>query len=161
MPLCEITDLAPLLPPKARLIGLDPGTKTIGMAVSDADLSIASPIGSIARSSIEADVAVLRREMEGREIGAIIIGLPVNMDGSEGPRAAASRAYGERLTNSFDMPISFWDERLSTSAVERAMIGADLSRKKRAKKIDSAAAAYILQGAIDFLRAGGAGIPVL
>ena len=155
MGLCNFSDLPRLLAPKARLMGLDPGTKTIGLAVSDAGFSIASPIGTIARSSLEADATALGREMEGREIGALVIGLPVNMDGTEGPRAEATRAYAEGLSRHLDIPIAFWDERLSTSAVERAMIGADMSRKKRAKKIDSAAAAYILQGAIDYLRSTG------
>lgn len=161
MPLCKFSDLMSNLAPNARLMGLDPGTKTIGMAVCDAALSIASPIGTIRRSSVEADAVELRKAMEGRDIGALIIGLPVNMDGTEGPRAVATRALAERLTEYFDIPITFWDERLSTRAVERAMIGADMTRKKRAKKIDSAAAAYILQGAIDLLRAGGGASPGL
>lgn len=155
MPLCNMAELAAARSAKGRIMGLDLGTKTIGLAVSDAALMIASPITTIARTGFESDMRQLRQEMEGRDIEALILGLPMNMDGSEGPRAEATRKFADRLAGEIDLPIAFWDERLSTRAVERAMIDADLSRGKRAKKVDSAAAAYILQGAIDFLRSGG------
>lgn len=157
MPICNISELAKSRPRGGRVMGLDLGTKTIGLAVSDAALMIASPVSTISRSRFEADMVELKQAMEGRDIDTLVIGLPVNMDGTEGPRAEATRRFADRLAGEIDLPIVLWDERLSTRAVERAMIDADLSRKKRAKNVDRAAASFILQGAIDFLRTGGSG----
>lgn len=152
MPICKIADLKAALPPGRRLLGLDLGEKTIGLAVSDGALTIASPIGTIRRTKFAADAAELERIIAEREAGGLVLGLPINMDGSEGPRAQSVRQFAANLLARRDIPIAFWDERLSTMAVERAMIAADLSRAKRAKRIDAAAAAYILQGALDALR---------
>ncbi|MEE8270966.1 MAG: Holliday junction resolvase RuvX [Alphaproteobacteria bacterium] len=135
-----------------RLLGLDIGAKTVGMAISDAGLTIASPIGTIRRGKFAADADALFRTVDERRVGALVVGLPINMDGSEGPRCQSVRQFGANLQARRDLPIAFWDERLSTMAVERAMIAADLSRAKRAQRIDAAAAAYILQGALDALR---------
>lgn len=134
--------------PQQRLIGLDLGTKTIGVAVSDVELRVATPLTTISRTKFKADAAELLRIAENEKAFAIVIGLPLNMDGSEGPRAQAARAFGRNLSPLLDVPIVYWDERLSTVAAERAMIEADLSRKKRAERIDAAAAAIILEGAL-------------
>ena len=134
--------------PQQRLIGLDLGTKTIGVAVSDVELRVATPLTTIRRTKFKADAAELLRIAENEKAFAIVIGLPLNMDGSEGPRAQAARAFGRNLSPLLDIPIVYWDERLSTVAAERAMIEADLSRKKRAERIDAAAAAIILEGAL-------------
>ena len=134
--------------PQQRLIGLDLGTKTIGVAVSDVELRVATPLTTIRRAKFKADAAKLLRIAENEKAFAIVIGLPLNMDGSEGPRAQAARAFGRNLSPLLDVPIVYWDERLSTVAAERAMIEADLSRKKRAERIDAAAAAIILEGAL-------------
>lgn len=134
--------------PQQRLIGLDLGTKTIGVAVSDVELRVATPLTTIRRTKFKADAAELLRIAENEKAFAIVIGLPLNMDGSEGPRAQAARAFGRNLSPLLDVPIVYWDERLSTVAAERAMIEADLSRKKRAERIDAAAAAIILEGAL-------------
>ena len=134
--------------PQQRLIGLDLGTKTIGVAVSDVELRVATPLTTIRRTKFKADAAELLRIAENEKAFAIVIGLPLNMDGSEGPRAQATRAFGRNLSPLLDVPIVYWDERLSTVAAERAMIEADLSRKKRAERIDAAAAAIILEGAL-------------
>ena len=134
--------------PQQRLIGLDLGTKTIGVAVSDVELRVATPLTTIRRTKFKADAAELLRIAENEKAFAIVIGLPLNMDGSEGPRAQAARAFGRNLSPLLDVPIIYWDERLSTVAAERAMIEADLSRKKRAERIDAAAAAIILEGAL-------------
>ncbi|MCG8447481.1 MAG: Holliday junction resolvase RuvX [Hyphomicrobiales bacterium] len=134
--------------PQQRLIGLDLGTKTIGVAVSDVELRVATPLTTIRRTKFKADAAELLRIAENEKAFAIVIGLPLNMDGSEGPRAQAARAFGRNLSPLLDVPVVYWDERLSTVAAERAMIEADLSRKKRAERIDAAAAAIILEGAL-------------
>ena len=134
--------------PQQRLIGLDLGTKTIGVAVSDVELRVATPLTTIRRTKFKADAAELLRIAENEKAFAIVIGLPLNMDGSEGPRAQAARAFGRNLSPLLDVPIVYWDERLSTVAAERVMIEADLSRKKRAERIDAAAAAIILEGAL-------------
>ncbi len=134
--------------PQQRLIGLDLGTKTIGVAVSDVELRVATPLTTIRRAKFKADAAELLRIAENEKAFAIVIGLPLNMDGSEGPRAQAARAFGRNLSPLLDVPIVYWDERLSTVAAERVMIEADLSRKKRAERIDAAAAAIILEGAL-------------
>ncbi|MCZ4280340.1 Holliday junction resolvase RuvX [Kiloniella laminariae] len=151
----DLYDLPELLDSNHRLLGLDPGSKTIGMAVSDRDYKVASPIGTILRSKFKADAAKLKEICEERNIGALVMGLPVNMDGTEGPRCQSVRTLAENLHKiaGFTIPIVFWDERLSTSAVERFLIGeADMTRKRRSEVVDKAAAAYILQGALDALQ---------
>ncbi|WP_026871483.1 Holliday junction resolvase RuvX [Inquilinus limosus] len=155
MAVCNLRDLKALLPPGGRLIGLDLGEKTIGMAVSDPGLSLASPIGTIRRTKFTPDAKELLRIVDDRGVAGLVIGLPVNMDGSEGPRCQSVRAFARDLLKLRDLPIAFWDERLSTMAVQRQMIDFDVTRKKRAKAVDTAAAAWILQGALDALRFGG------
>lgn len=146
------------LAPGERLLGLDPGSKTVGLAVSDSGLRVASPIGAMPRGRLAADAAAISRLAQERGIGGMVMGLPLNMDGSEGPRARSARDRALALAGATGLPVAFQDERMSTMAVERAMIAADLSRKKRARKIDGAAAAYILQAALDAMaRDGGDG----
>src|SRR5664280_808812 len=136
---------------RGSLIGLDLGTKTIGVASSDPDRKLATGVETIARTKFAADAArVLALAAERKAIG-FVLGLPVNMDGSEGPRAQSTRAFARNFAKLTELPISLWDERLSTAAVERELIAADVSRKKRAAVIDQHAAAYILQGALDRL----------
>ncbi len=137
------------LPATGALFGLDLGTKTIGIAVSDATQMIATPLQTIARKKFKADAEKLLRLLEANHVVGIILGLPLNMDGSEGPRVQATRAFARNLAALTDVPIGFWDERLSTAAVERTLIEADASRKRRAQVIDKMAAAYILQGFLD------------
>jgi len=137
----------------ARLLGLDLGTKTIGLAISDGTLSIGSALETIQRTKFSKDVVRLNDVCSANQVFGLVIGFPLNMDGSEGPRAQATRAFVRNLAQFSDLPVVLWDERLSTVAAERAMIEADMSRKKRAAKIDAAAAAFILQGALDRLRA--------
>lgn len=151
----DLASLAAALETGQRLLGLDLGEKTIGMAISDPGFNIASPIGTIRRRRFTEDAAELLRLVDEREVGGLVIGLPINMDGTEGPRCQSSRQFAANLAALRDLPMAFWDERLSTMAVQRAMIAADLSRKKRAKKVDTAAAAYILQGALDSLAHAG------
>lgn len=146
-----LTHLAAALPPRRPLIGLDLGTKTIGMALSDVERRIASPLMTIARKKFSADAGVLLTEAERHNVAGLILGLPLNMDGSEGPRAQATRAFARNLAALTDLPIAFWDERLSTVAVTRTLIDADTSRKRRSEVVDKMAAAYILQGALDRL----------
>ncbi len=134
-----------------KLMGLDLGTKTIGLAVSDTMFKIATPLETIKRIKFTKDMQSLRAFEETHNIGALVIGLPLNMDGSEGPRVQASRAFARNLLQQKDQPIVFWDERLSTSAVTRTLIDADMSRAKRADVVDKMAAAYILQGVLDLL----------
>jgi putative Holliday junction resolvase len=135
------------------LAGLDLGDKTIGVAVSDRGFSFAHPRPVILRKKFTLDATALLALLQKENVGAVVIGLPVNMDGSEGPSAQRSRAFVRSMKPLSDLPFVLWDERLSTVAVERTLIEMDFSRKKRAGKIDSAAAAYILQGALDRLRA--------
>jgi putative holliday junction resolvase len=143
------------LPPAGKLLGLDLGTKTIGVAISDAVRYSATPLETIARTKFTADAArIAALVAENRAIG-IVLGLPLNMDGSEGPRAQSTRAFARNLAQKVEVPIVFWDERLSTSAVERMMIDeANLRRDKRAAVVDKLAASYILQGALERLRRG-------
>jgi putative Holliday junction resolvase len=150
--LVAIEDLAPRLPIEARLLGLDVGTKTIGMALSDVTRSVATPYETIRRTKFATDAKTILEVIETNQVGALVIGLPLNMDGSEGPRAQSTRAFARNLASLVDVPMVFWDERLSTAAVERHLIEADASRKRRAQVIDRMAAAYILQGALDRLR---------
>lgn len=146
-----MTDFAAALPPMRAVAGLDLGDKTIGVAVSDRMLSIASPLQTIRRKKFGLDAAALLAILDAREIGGIILGLPRNMDGSEGPRCQSTRAFARNLSRLTERPIGFWDERLSTVAAERALLEADTSRRKRAEVIDHVAAGVILQGALDRL----------
>ena len=147
-----IEDLPPHLGRDARLLGLDVGTKTIGMALSDVTRSVATPFDTIRRSKFTADAKMIREVVEKNQVGALVIGFPLNLDGSEGPRAQSTRAFARNLAAHVMVPMVFWDERLSTAAVERHLIEANASRKRRAAVIDRMAAAYILQGALDRLR---------
>jgi putative pre-16S rRNA nuclease len=151
-PLIAIEDLPPLLAPEARLLGLDLGTKTIGMALSDVSRSIATPYDTLRRTKFTEDAKTIRQVIESTQVGALVIGLPLNLDGSEGPRVQSTRAFVRNLGPLIGVPMLFWDERLSTAAVERHLIEVDASRKARAKVIDRMAAAYILQGALDRLK---------
>jgi len=151
MPVLTLPDAALLLPPRGALIGLDLGTKTIGVAVSDPDRRVAAPVETIARKKFTFDAdRVLALAAERRAAG-FVLGLPINMDGSEGPRAQATRAFARNLAQRTELPIALWDERLSTAAVERALIALDVSRARRKQVIDQHAAAFILQGALDRL----------
>lgn len=140
------------LPATARLMGLDLGSKTIGVATSDLTRAIATPIEVIARSKFTADASRLIEIAARENIGLFVLGLPVNMDGSEGPRAQSTRAFARNLARLTPIPVVFWDERLSTAAVERMLIEADASRAKRDAVVDKLAAAWLLQSALDSLR---------
>lgn len=151
-PLVPIEDLPPLLSREARLLGLDVGTKTIGMSLSDVTRSVATPYHTVRRTKFTEDAKAIEAVIEEHDVGAVVIGLPLNLDGSEGPRAQSTRAFARNLAARIAVPILFWDERLSTAAVERHLIEADASRKRRAEVIDRMAAAYILQGALERLK---------
>ncbi|NNK78716.1 MAG: Holliday junction resolvase RuvX [Litoreibacter sp.] len=148
----DIEAFAGALAPGHALVGLDLGTATIGVAVSDRLLSVASPLETIRRKKFGVDAAALLEIMAAREIGGVVLGLPRNMDGSEGPRAQSTRAFARNLARLTEVPITFWDERLSTVAAERALLEADTTRKRRAEVIDHVAAGYILQGALDRMK---------
>jgi putative Holliday junction resolvase len=153
MPILELTDLSTALPPRTPLAGLDLGEKTIGVAVSDRERMIASPLELIRKSRFTDDAERLFALMASRGAEGIVIGLPINMDGSEGPRCQSARAFARNLLRLKELPIAFWDERLSTVAAQRMLTGeADLSRARRAELVDKTAAAWILQGALDRLR---------
>jgi len=137
---------------KGALFGLDLGEKTIGIAVCDPDRMVATPVETIRRVKFTQDANRLAELAEERAVIGVVLGLPLNMDGSEGPRAQSTRAFARNLERILPLPAAFWDERLSTTAVERDMIGLDESRAKRAARIDESAAAFILQGAIDRIR---------
>lgn len=145
-------DMAAALAPMQPLMGLDLGTKTIGVAVSDVLRSVATPVETVKRKKFGVDAARLLEICKDRQVGGILLGLPRNMDGTEGPRAQSTRAFARNLSQFTDLPIGFWDERLSTVAAERALLEADTSRAKRAEKIDNVAASFILQGFLDRLR---------
>ncbi|MCO5157330.1 MAG: Holliday junction resolvase RuvX [Aquamicrobium sp.] len=153
MPVIDIAELPAVLPPGATLAGIDLGTRTIGLAMSDAGLSFAHPRPVIARKKFTLDAQALLAALDKEKAAAIVVGLPVNMDGSEGPRVQATRAFVRNMERLTDLPFVYWDERLSTVAAERALISMDVSRAKRGERIDSAAAAFILQGALDRLAA--------
>src|SRR5215472_10537125 len=160
MPVVALTDAAPLLPPRGVLIGLDLGTKTIGVATSDPDRRLATAVATIARKKFSTDAVQLLEIAAERQAVGFVLGLPINMDGSEGPRAQSTRAFARNLAALTGLAIALWDERLSTAAVERELIGMDVSRAKRAEVIDQHAAIFILQGALDRLaRLGGAAAP--
>src|SRR5450631_2029935 len=139
------------LPPRGALIGLDLGTKTIGVAVSDPDRRLATGVETVARKNFTKDAARLLALAAERSAVGFVLGMPINMDGSEGPRAQSTRAFARNFAKLTALPIALWDERLSTAAVERGLIEADMSRNKRKEVIDQHAAAYILQGALDRL----------
>lgn len=147
-------DLAALaaLPRGRRLLGFDVGTKTVGLALSDVGRSLATPLETIARSKFTKDAERIAALVARYDVGGFVVGLPLNMDGSEGPRVQATRAFMRNLAKTVPLPVAFWDERLSTAAVTRALIEADASRARRAAVVDRMAAAYILQGALDRMR---------
>ena len=147
-----VEDFAGALPPGHALMGLDLGTRTIGVAVSDRLLSVASPFETVKRRRFGLDAARLLDIVAARDVGGIVLGLPRNMDGSEGPRCQSTRAFARNLAALTPLPIGFWDERLSTVAAERALLEADASRKRRSEVIDNVAASFILQGVLDRLR---------
>lgn len=151
MAVIAIEELGARIQPGQTIGGIDLGTKTIGLAVSDLSLRLASPRPMIKRTKFTLDAIALIAALERDRVGAAVIGLPVNMDGSEGPRAQSTRAFVRSMAEKTDLPFVFWDERLSTVAAERALIEMDVSRKKRKERIDSAAASFILQGALDRL----------
>jgi putative Holliday junction resolvase len=148
-----IEELPGILLPEARLLGLDVGSKTVGLALSDVTRSIATPYETLKRTKFTADARKIAAIVAQEGVGGLVIGLPLNLDGSEGPRAQSTRAFARNLSAHIALPIAFWDERLSTAAVKRHLIEADASRKRRAEVVDRMAAAYILQGALDRLRA--------
>ena len=149
-----LADMAARLPERGALIGLDLGTKTIGVAASDPERRLAAGVETIARKAFAADAARLLALAAERKAAGFVLGLPINMDGTEGPRAQSARAFARNLAQRTELPIGLWDERLSTAAVERELIAADASRKKRKAVIDQHAAVFILQGALDRLRRG-------
>ena len=147
----DMHDFAGALPPMRALMGLDLGDKTIGVAVSDTFGSVATPLETVRRKKFGMDAAHLQSLIAERNIGGLVLGLPRNMDGSEGPRCQSTRAFARNLSRLTDLPIGFWDERLSTVAAERALLEADTSRQRRSEVIDHVAASYILQGVLDRL----------
>jgi putative holliday junction resolvase len=154
--LLALAELSQRLKRDERLLGLDLGTKTIGLALSDVMRRIATPLETIMRKKFSLDAARLLELAKMHGAGGLVIGLPINLDGTEGPRAQSTRAFARNLGALTDLPMAFWDERLSTAAAERALLEADASRKRRAELIDKMAAAYILQGALDRLNYGAA-----
>jgi putative Holliday junction resolvase len=146
-----LDELAAALPPRGRLLGLDLGTKTIGLALSDVERRLASPLDTIKRVKFTQDAEALLKRARDFDVRALVVGLPLNMDGTEGPRVQATRAFMRNLTKLSPPPFVYWDERLSTAAVTRELIAQDASRAKRAEVVDRMAAAYILQGALDRL----------
>jgi putative holliday junction resolvase len=149
-----LVEAAQHLPARGTLIGLDLGTKTIGVASSDPDRRLATGVETIARKNFTSDAARLNALAAERKAVGFVLGLPINMDGSEGPRAQSTRAFARNLARLTELPIALWDERLSTAAVERELIAADVTRARRAKVIDQHAALFILQGALDRLARG-------
>jgi putative Holliday junction resolvase len=150
-PVLSLVEAATRWPPRGALMGLDLGTKTIGVAASDPERRLASAIETITRTGFSQETARVLALADERHIVGFVLGLPVNMDGTEGPRAQSTRSFARNFAKITDLPIALWDERLSTAAVERQLIAADVSRAKRAAVIDAHAAAYILQGALDRL----------
>ncbi len=150
-PVAPLTEIAALLPPRGGVLGLDLGTKTIGVAASDPDRRLATAVETVRRTKFGADAARIEALAAERRAVALVLGLPVNMDGTEGPRAQATRAFARNLAGRLPLPIALWDERLSTAAAERYLIDMDVSRARRAGVIDQHAAVFILQGALDRL----------
>ena len=151
MTIMSLDALAAGLPASSRLIGLDPGSKTVGGALSDPSRMVASPTEHLKRGKFRDLAARLEALVKTEEVGGLVVGLPLNMDGSEGPSAQSARQFAENLAARLEIPVALWDERLSTVAVERTLIAADLSRRRRAEVVDKLAAAYLLQGALDYL----------
>ncbi len=150
MAICTPHEIKTLLPSGTRLLGLDLGAKTIGLAISDPGMMVASPIGTIRRAKFTKDFEALSAAIAERNVGGLVIGLPINMDGSEGPRCQSTRQFAANILERTDIPICFWDERLSTAAVERILVDeVDMTRKRRGQVVDTMAAGYILQGALD------------
>lgn len=149
MPIIETAQLRPA--PRTCLLALDLGTKNIGIAISDDGLKIATPLTTIRQTRFSGNARRILETAADYDVGGIVIGLPVNMDGSEGPRCQSARQFGANLAELTDLPICFWDERLSTRAMERHLIAQDVTRKRRAEVIDKMAAQFILQGFLDFL----------
>jgi putative Holliday junction resolvase len=152
MPTLALAEILPLLRRDQRLLGLDLGTKTIGLALSDVSRTIATPLETIARKKFTQDALLLWKFVDKHDVGGLVLGLPVSMDGSEGPRCQSTRSFAANLLKMRDFPIGFQDERLSTAAVTRTLLEADASRARRAELVDKLAAAYILQGALDALK---------
>src|SRR3984885_5007722 len=148
-----IEDLPLSLPPKARLIGIDLGSKTIGLAISDVERRLASPLKTLPRGAFAKDAEQLTAIFSEHDIAGIVLGLPLDLDGRDNPRAQSTRAFGRNLSMRTSLPIGLWDERFSTAVVSRSLIANDVSRAKRAQVVDKMAAAYILQGALDRLAA--------
>ena len=151
MAICNPSDLKQILPKGARLLGLDVGTKTVGLALSDTLLMVATPLRTIRRKRFKSDAAEVLAEVDAHRVGALVVGLPIGLDGRETPRSQSVRDFARNLLAIRDLPIVFWDERLSTAAVERTMIEADITRQRRREIVDRTAAAYILQGLLDRL----------
>ena len=153
MTVTEISRIRDRLKPGQRYLGLDIGSKTIGLALSDVSGMLASPMETIRRGKFTEDVRRLKEIIAGEDVGALILGLPISMDGTEGPRCQSVRDFGRNLLQNIDIAVAFWDERLSTAAVQRVLIKeADMTRKRRAEVVDKMAAAYILQGALDAIK---------
>lgn len=152
MPIVDLQKISSLKDGKQRVLGLDVGEKTIGLALSDTLWTIATPMETIRRSKFSKDILRLESIIQDEKVGVLIIGLPINMNGTEGPRCQSTRQFAENVNQYIDIPIVFWDERLSTSAVTRTLIEADVSRKKRAQVVDKMAASFILQGALDAMK---------
>ena len=152
MSIVTIDVLVSALAPGQRLLGLDLGEKTIGIALSDTSRSVATPMQTLRRTKFTTDAARLANIIAEHDIGGIVVGLPLSMDGREGPSAQSARAFGRNMAMRVEVPILFWDERLSTVAVTRTLLEADASRQRRAEVVDKMAAAYILQGALDRMR---------
>lgn len=162
MAICNLSDIPSLLKPGQCLLGVDYGRVVIGLAICDPGLKVASPLEGLACKKFTQDAARIGQIIAERQVGGLVIGLPKNMDGTEGPLAQSVRTFASNLLKKADLPvvdipIAFWDERLSTAAVNRFMLEDDMSRKKRLANVDKAAAAYILQGALDALHHGGGG----
>jgi len=152
MAVLELAALKSALKPGERLLGLDLGEKTIGLALSDTRLTVATPLETLRRGKFTADAAAIKALMAKHGVGGLIVGLPLNMDGSDGPSAQSARAFARNFAAASAWPIALWDERLSTAAVTRTLIDANASRRRRGQVVDKMAAAYILQGALDGLR---------
>ena len=156
MAIVDLAALKPALVPGTRLLGFDLGEKTIGLALSDTMLTVATPLVTLKRGKFGADAVAIESLVREHGVGGLVIGLPLNMDGTDGPSAQSARAFARNFAARSPLPIVFWDERLSTAAVTRTLIEADSSRKRRSEVVDKMAAAYILQGMLDRLRAMGA-----
>ena len=152
MPLISLSDLPKFVANRQRFLGLDIGTKTVGLAISDGDYKVASPLETLNRTKFRDDAQRLLAVVDHRSVGGFIAGLPISLDGTEGPRCQSVRQFAENLLALRDLPFAFWDERMSTAAMQRFLIGeVDMTRKRRGEVIDKLAATYILQGALDFL----------